>query len=149
VGRRIQVKGPLPKAIVLFVLSAAVLWSGHWMLTCIGSPGQVSFSERKSLLGPGYTWGHTSAVMWAEKGQTITVRYSVRMRETGRVSFQLRKWRWLWQIGTPIEGWETVYVRASEDGSITMIAPKSGIYRLNRSESSVWKGEATVTWDVQ
>lgn len=119
------------------------------MLTCIGSPGQMSFSERRSMLGWGYTWGHTRAVLWAEQGQTITVRYSVQMREPGRVSFQLRKWRWPWQIGTPIEGWKTVYVRSSEDGAFTMIAPKSGIYRLNRSESSVWKGEANVSWDVR
>jgi hypothetical protein len=144
---RIKLKG-LPAAIA-FALAAAILaWPLHWLLTCVGSSGELAFREKRTFLGFGYTLGHTSALMWVNEGETIHVRYRVRMSEDARVSFRIRKLRPPWKL-LQTRAVETVYVRSSEDGTFSLTATETGLHKLDRSESSVWEGSATLAWDVR
>jgi hypothetical protein len=147
---RIKIKGShsLFAVIGLIALLTVFLWTAHWLVTCVGDHGELSFTEKRSFLGWGYTFGHTRALMWVEQGQTIDVRYQVRMAKNGRLSFRLRKLRPPWKL-LQVPAWETVYVRSTQDGNFSLTATESGIHQLDRSESSVWEGSARLAWEVR
>jgi hypothetical protein len=104
----------IPAAFGLALLAAVLLWTANWVFTCVGAPGELAFTEKRTFLGWGYTLGYTNAVMWVKQGETIHVRYRVRMSDAGRVSFRLRKLRPPWRL-LQNPAWETVYVRGSEE----------------------------------